>query len=176
MTGRFGQTRCKSVVELSGLLRVCRHPSRIDASRRRKGKKPPGPCRRSEKEGSTGVCEGWHHRRGLAHVSAHRWDDAGRDGRTSTHDPRLLASQQSPWDEQVSSSNVAEQTPGTREIGRCYLAGWRSVGEQINSHSVVGVGACFLGFVRGKARRAEGFASLLDPNGPRFFSGSAVSA
>jgi hypothetical protein len=135
-----------------------------------------GPCPRSEKEGPTGVCEGWHHRRGLAHVSAHGWDDAGRDGRTSTHDPRLLASQQSPCDEQVSSSNAGEQTPGTREIGRCYLAGWRAVGEQINSHSVVDAGARGLGFVRGNARRAECFEGLLDPNGPRFFSGFAVSA
>src|SRR6267142_883235 len=106
------------------------------------------------------LCEGWHHRRGLAHVSAHGWDDAGRDGRTSTHDPQLLASQQSPCDEQVSSSNVAEQTPWHKEIGRCYLAGWRAVGEQINSYSVVGVAACFLGFVRGKARRAEDFVGL----------------
>jgi len=111
-------------------------------------------------------------RRGLAHVSAHDWDDAGRDGRTSTHDPRLLASQQSPCDEQVSSSDVAEQTPGTREIGRCYLAGWRAVGEQINPHSVVDAGTR----VRSRECAAECFGRLLDPNGPRFFSGFAVSA
>jgi integrase len=30
-----------------------------------------GPCRHTEKEGPAGVCEGWHHRRGLAHFSAH---------------------------------------------------------------------------------------------------------
>ncbi len=41
-----------------------------------------GPCRRSEKEGPTGVCEGWHHRSGLAHVSAHGWDDAIGDSRS----------------------------------------------------------------------------------------------
>src|SRR6266436_5397438 len=131
-----------------------------------------GPWRRSEKEGPTGVCEGWHPRRGLAHVSAHGWDDAGRDGRTSTHDPRLLASQQSPCDEQVSSSDVAEQTPGTREIGRCYLAGWRAVGEQINPHSVVDAGTR----VRSRECAAECFGRLLDPNGPRFFLSLSVSA
>jgi hypothetical protein len=134
-----------------------------------------GPCPRSEKEGPTGVCEGWYHRRGPAHVSAHGWDDAGRDGRTSTHDPRLLALQQSPCDEQVSSSNVAEQTLGTRKIVRCYLARWRAVGEQINSHSVVGVGERVPRSLRGDARRTEHFDCLLDPNGPRFFPGSSVS-
>jgi len=82
-----------------------------------------GPCRRSEKEGSTGVCEGWHHGRGLAHFSTHGWDDAGRDGRTSTYDPRLLASQQSPCDEQVSSSNVAEQTPAQGKLVDAILPG-----------------------------------------------------
>src|SRR6266852_4581096 len=35
-----------------------------------------GPCRRSQKEGPTRVCECWHHRRGLAYLSAHGWDDA----------------------------------------------------------------------------------------------------
>ena len=145
-------------------------------SRRRKGKKPLDLAAVLKKKIQPAFAKVGITRRGLAHVSAHGWDDAGRDGRTSTHDPRLLASQQSPCDEQVSSSNIAEQTPGAREIGRCYLAGWRAVGEQINSHSVVGVGACVLGFVRGKARRAECFDGLLDPNGPRFFSGSPVSA
>src|SRR5580765_2638215 len=49
--------------------------------------------------------------------------------------------QQSPCDHQVSSSNAGEQTPGTREIGRCYSAGRLAIGEQINTDSIVGVGA-----------------------------------
>src|SRR5438876_283056 len=135
-----------------------------------------GPCRRSQKEDPAGFCERRHPWRGLAHLSAHGWDDVGRYGRTSTHDPRLLASQQSPCDEQVSSGNTGAEAPGTRKISRCDLAGWFAAGEQINSHSVVGAGARVLGFVRGNARRAECFEGLLDPNGPRFFYGSAVSA
>src|SRR5712664_1767373 len=117
-----------------------------------------------------------HHWRRLAHVSAYGRDDAGRDGRTSTHDPRLFASQQSPCDEQVSLGNTGAEAPGARKTSRCDLAGWFAAGEQINSHSVVGAGAHVLGFVRGNARRAECFEGLLDPNGPRFFSGFAVSA
>src|SRR5216684_5610088 len=130
-----------------------------------------GPCRGSQKEDPTGFCERRHPRRGLAYLSAHGWYDAGRYGRTSTHDPRLLASQQSPCDEQVSSSNAGEQTLGARQAGGCHLAGRFAVGKQINSRSVVGVGARVLGFVRGNTRRAECFEGLLDPNGPRFFSG-----
>ena len=46
-----------------------------------------------EEEDPTGVQEDRHHRRGLAHISAHGGNHAGRDGRTPTHDPRLLAPQ-----------------------------------------------------------------------------------
>src|SRR5258708_2022628 len=115
------------------------------------------------------------HWRRLAHVSAYGRDDAGRDGRTSTHDPRLFALQQSPRDEQISSSNTGKQSSRARKTGGCDLAEWLAVGEQINSDSVVGAGACVLGLVRGKAQRVECFEGLLDPNGPRFFSGSAIS-
>src|SRR6267142_3097408 len=84
----------------------------------------------------------------------------------SDYNPRLLASLQSPCDEQVSSSNAAEQTSGTGETRGCYLA-WRFVvGEQSNSHSIVGAEERVPGFVRGNAQRAECFEGLLDPNGP----------
>src|SRR6266566_2585889 len=127
------------------------------------------PCRGSQKEDPAGFCERRHPRRGLAYLSAHGWDDAGRYGRTSTHDPRLLASQQSPCDEQVSSSNAGEQTFGARQAGGCDLAGRFAVGKQINSRSVVGAEGA-RSRIRSRECAAGGvLRGLLDPNGPRFF-------
>jgi hypothetical protein len=145
-------------------------------SRRHKGRKPLDLAAVLKKKiqspfarvGIIGV--GWHTFRRTV------WDDAGRDGRTSTHDQGLLTSQQSPCDEQVSSGDTGAEAPGARKIGRCDLARWFAAGEQINSDSVVGAGGRVLGFVRGNARRAECCEPLLDPNGPRFFAGFAVSA
>jgi hypothetical protein len=93
------------------------------------------------------------------------------------HDDQLFASQQSPRDEQISSSNTRKQTSRARKISGCHLAGRFASGEQINTDSVVGVGERILAFVPGNARRADCgvFRGLLDPNGPRFFSGSAIS-
>ena len=93
---------------------------------------------RSQAENPTRFCRDRHPWRRLAHVSSHGRDDAGRDGGTSTHDPRLLASHQSSCDEQVSSSNAGEKTPRASKVGRCHLAGRRPFGEQANSDSVVG--------------------------------------
>ena len=59
---------------------------------------------------------------GLAHVSAFSWKHAGGNGRTSAHDPRLLAAQQPSCHEQVSAGNIEEQTLGTGQIGRRYFA------------------------------------------------------
>jgi hypothetical protein len=132
-------------------------------------KEAVGPCGRSQKEDPTGFCEGRYHRRGLAYVSTYSRDPAGGHGRTSTHDPRLLAPQQSPCGEQVSSSHSGEQTTGAREIGGCDLARWCAAGEQINTHSVVGVGERVPEFFRGSAWLAEYF------DGPDGFFGSAVS-
>jgi hypothetical protein len=42
----------------------------------------------------------------------------GGDGRTSTHNPRLLAAQQPSCHEQVSAGNIEDQTLGTGEMGR----------------------------------------------------------
>jgi len=63
-----------------------------------------------------------HHGCGLAHVSTFGWNDASGDGRTSTHNPRLLAAQQPSRHEQVPAGNLEDQTLGARQIGRCYFA------------------------------------------------------
>ncbi|MGZ7076049.1 MAG: hypothetical protein ACXVJL_08640 [Candidatus Angelobacter sp.] len=42
-----------------------------------------------EEKDSTGVQEDRHYGSGLAHISAHRGNHAGRDGRTPTNDPGL---------------------------------------------------------------------------------------
>jgi hypothetical protein len=55
---------------------------------------------------------------GLAHVSTFRRNDARGDGRTSAHNPRLLAAQQPPRHEQVPAGDIEDQTPGTGQIGR----------------------------------------------------------
>ena len=58
----------------------------------------------------------------LAHVSTFRRNDARGDGRTSTHNPRLLAAQQPSCHEQVPAGDIGDQTLGTRQIGRRYFA------------------------------------------------------
>jgi hypothetical protein len=63
-----------------------------------------------------------NHRCGLAHVSALGRNYAGGDGRTSAHNPRLLAAQQPSRHEQVPAGNLEDQTLGARQIGRCYFA------------------------------------------------------
>jgi len=130
-----------------------------------------GPCRCTQTQDPAGLYGGRHNRRRLAHVSAHGWGDAGRDGRTSTHDPRLLASQQSSCDEQVSSGNTGAETPGTRKIGRCDLARWVAAGEQINADSVVGAGERVLGFVRRNAGGRSAWNAYWTQTDPDFFLG-----
>jgi hypothetical protein len=63
-----------------------------------------------------------NHGGGLAHLSALGWNHAGGDGRTSTHNPRLLAAQQPSCHEQVPAGNVEDKTLGTGQIGRRYFA------------------------------------------------------
>src|SRR5580704_2887876 len=63
-----------------------------------------------------------NHGCGLAHVSTFGRNHAGGDGRTSTHNPRLLAAQQPSCHEQVSAGDVEDQTLGTGQIGRRYFA------------------------------------------------------
>ena len=63
-----------------------------------------------------------NHGCGLAHVSTFGRNHAGGDGRTSTHDPRLLAAQQPSCHEQVPAGNIEDQTLGTGQIGRRHSA------------------------------------------------------
>jgi hypothetical protein len=72
----------------------------------------------AQEEGPTCVQEDRHHRRGLAHFSAHGGNHVGGDGRTSAHNPRLLAAQQPSCHEQVPAGDIEDQTLGTRQIGR----------------------------------------------------------
>ena len=62
---------------------------------------------------------------GLAHLSALGWNHAGGDGRTSAHNPRLLAAQQPSCHEQIPqipAGNIEDQALGTGQIGRRYFA------------------------------------------------------
>ncbi len=85
-----------------------------------------------EEEDPAGVQEDRNHRSRLAHLSAHGGNDAGRDGRTPTDDPRLLASQRSARDQQVSPGNNQKQTPRAGQVSGCHPAKWRVVGKQID--------------------------------------------
>ncbi len=59
-----------------------------------------------EEKDPAGLQEDRHHRRRLAHLSAHCGNHAGRDGRTPIDDPRLLASQRSARDQQYLHSTT----------------------------------------------------------------------
>ena len=72
----------------------------------------------AQEEGSTRVKEDRHHRRGLAHFSAHGGNYVGGNGRTSAHDPRLPAAQQPSCHEQVLAGNIEDQAPGAGQTGR----------------------------------------------------------
>jgi len=74
---------------------------------------------------------------GLAHISAHGGNHAGRDARTSTNDPGLLAPRESTRNQQVSSGNDNEQPSGTRKAGGRHSARGRAIGKQINSGPLV---------------------------------------
>src|SRR5260370_25618441 len=168
-----GAERCIAGMEVAERLQRTRRFRFPVSSPQRK--EAIGPCCCPQAEDPACFHQSRHHWRRLAHVSAYGWDDPGRDGRTSTHHPRLFASQQSPRDEQISSSNTGKQASRARETGGCDLAEWLAVGKQINSDSVVGAGACVLGLVRGNARRGGWFEWLFGPNGTRFFSWSGIS-
>jgi integrase len=60
---------------------------------------------------------------GWAHFSAQGGFHAGRDGRTPTHDPRLLESQQSECDEQVFASGIKYEAERPGETGRSHSSG-----------------------------------------------------
>ena len=71
-----------------------------------------------EEENSASIQTDRNHWGGLAHLSAHGWNHAGGDGRTSAHNPRLLAAQQPSCNEQVLAGNIEDQALGTGQIGR----------------------------------------------------------
>jgi hypothetical protein len=75
-----------------------------------------------KEENSACIQTNRNHGCGLAHFSPFGWNHAGRDGRTSTHDPRLLAAQQPPCHEQIPPGNFEDQTLGTGQVGRGYFA------------------------------------------------------
>src|SRR5260370_15335049 len=160
-----GAERCIAGMEVAERLQRTRgfrfpvsSPQRKEATR---------PCCCPPAEDPACFHQSRHHWRRLAHVSAYGRDDAGRDGRTSTHDPRLFASQQSPRDEQVSSSNTGKQTSRARKTGGCDLAEWLAVGEQINSDSVVGAGACVLWIGSGEDAAGGVLRRLIGPKRTR---------
>src|SRR6266478_853702 len=86
-----------------------------------------------EEKDSTGVQEDRYHGSGLAHISAHGGNHAGRDGRTPTNDPGLLAPCEFARNQQVSSGNNNEQAFGTGKAGGRHSVRGRAIGKQINS-------------------------------------------
>ena len=84
-----------------------------------------------EEKNPTGVQEDRHRGCGVALSSAHGGLHAGRDGRTPTHDPRLLASQQPARHQQVPSGNDKEQAYGTGKARGWHPAWGCAVGKQI---------------------------------------------
>lgn len=105
----------------------------VFASERLKGSKPLNLASVLKKKiqpafrriGITGV--GWQH------ISPHGGNHAGRDGRTSTSDPGLLAPRDFARNQQVFSGNDNEQAFGTRKAGGRHSARRRDIGKQINS-------------------------------------------
>ena len=77
-----------------------------------------GPSFSVKEEDSACIQTDRNHGRGVAHVSTFGRNHAGGDGRTSAHDPRLLAAQQPPCHEQIPAGNIEDQTLGTGQIGR----------------------------------------------------------
>ncbi len=75
-----------------------------------------------EEENTASIQTDRNHGRGLAHVSTFGRNNAGGDGRTSTHHPRLLAAQQPSCHEQIPAGDIEDQTFGTGQIGRRYFA------------------------------------------------------
>src|SRR5215469_10861219 len=77
---------------------------------------------RAEKEDPARIQEHWHRRSRLAYLPPHCGNDVSGDGRTPTHDPRLLAAQQPPRHEQVFAGDIEDQASRSRQIGRRLFA------------------------------------------------------
>jgi len=91
-------------------------------SERLQGSKPLDLASVLKNEDSACIQTNRNHGCWLAHFSALGWNHAGGDGRTSTHDPRLLAAQQPPCHEQIPAGNVEDQTAGAGQAGRRHPA------------------------------------------------------
>ena len=89
---------------------------------------------RTKEEDPTSVQEDWHHRCGMAYLSAHGGNHAGGDGRAPAHNPRLLAAQQPSRHEQVPAGNIKDEALGAGQVGRRHPA-WRILA-QANPNSV----------------------------------------
>jgi hypothetical protein len=74
---------------------------------------------------------------GLAHFSALGWNHVGGDGRTSAHNPRLLAAQQPSCHEQIPAGDIEDQTIGTGQIGRRDFADGHFAEDKPNPMSAV---------------------------------------
>ena len=126
-----------------------------------------------EEEDPAGLQEDRHHRRRLAHLSAHGGNHAGRDGRTPTDDPRLLASQRSARDQQVSPGNNKKQTPRAGEARGCHPARWRVVWKQVNPNQLTRE-VCFP-IIDGRKRIGRCGNAYWTQTDPDQFSGSFVN-
>jgi hypothetical protein len=115
-----------------------------------------------EKEDPAGLHEDRHHRRRLAHLSAHGGDHAGRDGRTPINDPRLLASQRSARYQQISPGNDKKQTPRAGEARGCHSARGNTVGKQINLDPLTRE-VRFFGLSDGAKKRIGRWETLIGP-------------
>ncbi len=102
-----------------------------------KGSKPLRFSFSPEEENSACVQTDRNHGCGLAHFSALGWNDAGGDGRTPTHNPRLLAAQQPSCHEQIPAGDIEDQTLGAGQIGRRYSADGYFAGAKPNPMSAV---------------------------------------
>ena len=80
------------------------------------------PSFSAKEEDSACIQTDRNHGCGLAHFPALGWNHSGGDGRTSAHDPRLLAAQQPPCHEQVPAGDIEDQTIDAGPIGRCHFA------------------------------------------------------
>ena len=91
-----------------------------------------------KKENSACIQTDRNHGCGLAHVSTFSRNHAGRDGRTSAHNPRLLAAQQPSCHKQVPAGDIEDQTFGAGQIGRRYFADGNFAEDKPDSMSAVG--------------------------------------
>ena len=128
-----------------------------------------------EEENPTGIQEDRHHGCGLAHFSAHGGYHAGRDGRTPTHDPRLLASQQSARHQQVPSGNDKEQAFSTGKARGCHPA-WRSAfGKQIKPNPLTSEMTSFPNCVREESANLHVRNAYWTQTDPDCFCGFSVN-